>query len=184
MNAEGPAFDSWAFRRAMSAFATGITVITAPRESGGFIGVTVNSFCSVSLEPPLVLCCLKTETYRYGHFHSASHFNVNILASDQGWLSQRFAGSQADRFSDIPHRPGASGLPLIDGCAAHLECRKSAIYPGGDHAILLGEVEALALSDRPGLVFHNGRLLNVANAEYDWVATANGEASSNFIDFW
>jgi len=178
------AIDTWTFRRSMSAFATGVTVITAPRETGGYIGVTVNSFCSVSLEPPLVLCCLKTNTYRYGHFESASHFNVNILASDQSWLSRRFARSPADRFSDIPHRLSASALPLIDGCAAHLECRKFAIYPGGDHAILLGEVEGLALSGRPGLVFHNGRLLNVTDAEFNWHPPANGEAASNFIDFW
>lgn len=182
--AEGVAIDSWAFRRAMGSFATGVTVITAPRDNGGYIGVTVNSFCSVSLEPPLVLCCLKTDTYRYSHFHNASHFNVNILAADQAWLSQRFAGSLADRFSDVPHRPGASGPPLIDGCAAHLECRKCAIHPAGDHAILLGEVEALAQSDRPGLVFHNGRLLTGAETIFDWVAPAQGESANNFIDFW
>ncbi len=178
------AVDTWTFRRAMGAFATGVTVITAPRDNGGYIGVTVNSFCSVSLEPPLVLCCLKTNTYRYGHFHSASHFNVNVLASDQTWLSQHFAGNLADRFSDIPHRCSSSGPPLIDGCAAHLECRKCAIYPGGDHAILLGEVEGLALWDRPGLVFHNGRFLNGADAEFDWIAPTHGETANNFIDFW
>lgn len=178
------AVDSWTFRRAMGAFATGVTVITALRGTDGSIGVTVNSFCSVSLEPPLVLCCLKTNTCRYSHFHSASHFNVNILASDQAWVSQHFAGSSADRFLDIPHRFSASGAPLIEGCAAHLECRKSAIYPGGDHAILLGEVEQLTLSVRPGLVFHHGRYLTNANAEFDWVAPAQGEAPNNFIDFW
>jgi len=176
--------DTWTFRRAMSAFATGVTVITAPRDDGGYIGVTVNSFCSVSLDPPLVLCCLKTDTRRYGHFRSAKHFNVNILASDQSWLSQRFAGNLAGRFSDIPHRSSAAGVPLIEGCAAHLECRKSAIHPGGDHAILVGEVDGLALSNRPGLVFQNGRFQNVADAEYEWIASGQGKTANNFIDFW
>ncbi len=178
------AIDTWAFRQAMGAFATGVTVITAPRDDGGYIGITVNSFCSVSLEPPLVLCCLKTKTHRYCHFHSAAHFNVNVLASDQAWISQRFAGSLAHRFSDIPHRPGAAGPPLIEGCAAHLECRKSAIYPGGDHAILVGEVEALALSGRTGLVFQNGLFQNVADSEFEWMAPAQGKTTNNFIDFW
>ena len=68
VDTESVAIDPWKFRRAMGAFATGVTVITAPRDDGGYIGVTVNSFCSVSLEPPLVLCCLKTNTYRYDVF--------------------------------------------------------------------------------------------------------------------
>jgi len=181
---EGLRIDSRAFRRAMGAFATGVTVVTAPREGGGYIGVTVNSFCSVSLEPPLILCCLKTNTCRYGHFHAASHFNVNILAADQSWLAQRFAGSPADRFSDIPHRCNDSGPPLIDGCVVHLECRKQAVYPGGDHAILLGEVEALALSDRPGLIFQNGRFVSGAGRDFRWMPPVQGEPDSNFTDFW
>jgi flavin reductase (DIM6/NTAB) family NADH-FMN oxidoreductase RutF len=175
------AIDTEAFRRAMSSFATGVTVITAARVDGGYVGVTVNSFCSVSLEPPMVLWCLQTNAYRFRHFQSASHFNVNVLAADQLWLSQRFAGRRSDRFSDIPHRLSASGAPLIAGCAALLECRTCAVHPGGDHAILLGEVEGLATLDRACLVFHHGRFVAGARAESDWIARAH--AAHDVIDF-
>jgi flavin reductase (DIM6/NTAB) family NADH-FMN oxidoreductase RutF len=178
------AIDTWDFRCALGAFATGVTVITAPRDDGGYVGVTVNSFCSVSLDPPMVLWCLKTKAYHFCHFESASHFNVNVLAADQLWLAERFAGRHADRFADVPHRLSASGLPLIAGCIAHLECRTHAIHPGGDHAILLGEVDGLAISDRPGLVFHNGRFAAGAVAPFDWVAGRNGDAANDLIDFW
>jgi flavin reductase (DIM6/NTAB) family NADH-FMN oxidoreductase RutF len=178
------AIDTWDFRLAMGAFATGVTVMTAPRDDGSYIGVTVNSFCSVSLEPPLVLWCLKTKAHHFRHFQSASHFNVNVLAADQLGLAQRFAGRLADRFSDIPHRLSASGLPLIAGCIAHLECRTCSVYPGGDHAILLGEVEKVAISDRPGLVFHNGRFAAGAVAAFDWIAPRNGDTANDLIDFW
>jgi flavin reductase (DIM6/NTAB) family NADH-FMN oxidoreductase RutF len=175
------AIDTEAFRRAMSSFATGVTVITAARVDGGSVGVTVNSFCSVSLEPPMVLWCLQTNANRFRHFQSASHFNVNVLASDQLWLAQRFAGRRSDRFSDIPHRLSASGAPLIAGCAALLECRTCAVHPGGDHAILLGEVEGLATLDRACLVFHHGRFVAGARAESDWIARAH--AAHDVIDF-
>jgi flavin reductase (DIM6/NTAB) family NADH-FMN oxidoreductase RutF len=178
------AIDTCAFRRAMGAFATGVTVMTTLRNDGGCIGVTVNSFCSVSLKPPMVLWCLKTNGYNFRHFRSASRFNVNVLAADQLGLSQRFAGRRADRFSDIPHRLSASGLPLIAGCVVHLECRTCAIYPGGDHAILLGEVEQLGISDRPGLVFHNGRFVTGAGVAFDWIARGHGDPASDVIDFW
>lgn len=163
----------------MGAFATGVTVITAPRDDGGYIGVTVNSFCSVSLNPPMVLWCLQKSAYHFRHFQSASHFNVNVLAADQMWLSQRFAGRLADRFSDIPHRLSASGVPLIAGCVALLECRTRAVHPGGDHAILLGDVEGLATSDRDGLVFHHGRFLTGSSAEYNWIARAHAARDIN-----
>lgn len=184
MKTERQAIDARDFRRALGAFATGVTVVTAPRDDGGHVGVTVNSFCSVSLEPPMVLWCLRTKAYHFRHFESAPHFVVNVLAADQLWLAQHFAGRLADRFFDIPHRLNASGLPLIAGCVAHLECRKRSVYPGGDHAILLGEVERLDISERPGLVFHNGRFASGASAAFDWLARRNGEAANDLIDFW
>lgn len=177
------AIDPLAFRRAMATFATGVCVITVRRRDGGCSGITVNSLCSVSLEPPLVLWCLRSGTWRYAHFHSASRFNVNILAADQHWLLKRFAGRDAELFSDVPHRFSNAGPPLIAGCAAHLECRRRAVYPGGDHAIMIGEVEALAVSDRTGLVFHNGRFLPDSD-DIPWLGRRDGDCAADVLDFW
>jgi flavin reductase (DIM6/NTAB) family NADH-FMN oxidoreductase RutF len=169
----------------MGAFATGVTVITAPREDGGgCIGMTVNSYCSVSLQPPMVLWCLRTNARHFRHFQSASHFNVNVLATDQLWLSQRFAGRVTDRFADIPHRLSASGVPLLAGCVALLECRTRAVHPCGDHAIVLGEVEGLGTSDRAGLIFHRGRFVTGVRAECDGIMPIHGGVAPDVIDFW
>jgi flavin reductase (DIM6/NTAB) family NADH-FMN oxidoreductase RutF len=144
-------------RNALGEFATGVTVVTARGADGQPVGVTINSFASVSLEPPLVLWSLGQDSASLAVFESCSHFAVNVLAADQIDFSQRFSQPQADRFAGIELELGAGGAPLLPGCCAWFECRNHARYPGGDHVILLGHVENFRREQKPPLIFHSGR---------------------------
>ncbi len=151
------AFDPLAFRQALGSFATGVTIITTRTEDGEPLGLTVNSFNSVSLNPPMVLWSL-AETYKgYEAFKKASHWAVHVLASDQEDLSNRFAGKIEDKFSGLTLEDGINGNPLLTGCAARFECRTAFQYEGGDHLIFVGEVESFEQCDSAPLVFHGGR---------------------------
>jgi flavin reductase (DIM6/NTAB) family NADH-FMN oxidoreductase RutF len=147
--------DSKALRAALGSFATGITVVTVRGPSGEAVGLTVNSFNSVSLEPPLVLWSLSLASPSLDVVSRASHFAVNVLSAEQGEISQRFASRIADKFAGLDSRAGIAGLPLIGGCCAWFECRTVAQYPGGDHIILLGEVERFSVgaAETPLLYF-------------------------------
>lgn len=149
--------DRRALRDVFGAFVTGVTIITTLREDGTPWGVTANSFSSVSLDPPLVLWSQGTHGFSYPVFAAADRFVVNILAAGQIELSQRFATPGIDRFAGLAWHPGIGGLARLDGCLAHLECRKVAAYPGGDHAIFLGEVERFDKSGLAPLAFSSGR---------------------------
>lgn len=149
--------DTRALRDVFGTFVTGVTIITTLQEDGTPWGVTANSFSSVSLDPPLVLWSQGTQGFSFPIFEAADRFVVNILSAQQADLSQRFATSGIDRFAGLAFSPGIGGLPRIDGCLAHLECRKVATYPGGDHAIFLGEVENFDKADLAPLAFSNGR---------------------------
>ncbi|HEY8357165.1 MAG TPA: flavin reductase [Ramlibacter sp.] len=154
-----PAVDTRELRRVLGAFVTGVTVVTTIDAQGRPYGVTANSFTSVSLDPPLILWNQALKAPSHPAFRDAPHFAVNILAEDQVWVSQRFATPAADKFAAVPVRSGIGGVPLIEGCAAYLECRKEANYPGGDHAIFMGRVEKFGHGARKPLVFGNGRYL-------------------------
>ena len=150
--------DSRALRNALGRFATGIAIVTAIDPDGHPIGLTVNSFSAVSLNPALVLWCLDNGSHSLAAFSKASHHAINILAADQQALSNRFASPRNDRFADIPTQPGLSGIPLIEGCCAWFECSNEAHYPGGDHLIFVGRVERFAQgAAKSPLVFHNAR---------------------------
>ncbi len=149
--------DRRALRDVFGAFVTGVTIITTLREDGTPWGVTANSFSSVSLDPPLVLWSQGTHGFSYPIFAAADRFIVNILGADQMALSQRFATPEIDRFAGLAWQPGIGGLARLEGCLAHLECRKVATYPGGDHAIFLGEVERFDKSGLAPLAFSSGR---------------------------
>lgn len=139
--------DSRSFRKALGTFPTGVAVVTARRRDGGLVGVTVSSFTSVSLEPPLVLFCLDDKNTNLDVFLDAGHFGVNILREEQKEISIRFSSrSEQCRFTGIEHHSWASGAPMISGCLAQLECRRIATHPGGDHVIVVGEVERLEYS--------------------------------------
>jgi flavin reductase (DIM6/NTAB) family NADH-FMN oxidoreductase RutF len=152
-------FDLRDFRDALGTFATGVTIVTARGRDSGPVGLTVNSFASVSLEPPLVLWSQSLYAQSLAAFQEASHFVVNVLAADQIELAKRFAGAHDDRFLDVAHIVPDHGAPVITGCAAHFECRNEARYYGGDHIIFLGRVERYAFTPKPTLMFCRGQFL-------------------------
>jgi len=146
------------FRAALGSFATGVTVLTTLATDSRPIGVTISSFNSVSLDPPLILWSLSLNSPNIEAFQNADHYSVNVLAAGQQDISNRFASPRNDRFADIATRQGLSGIPLIEGCCAWFECSNEAHYPGGDHLIFVGRVErfSLGLAESP-LIFHNAR---------------------------
>ena len=135
-------FDPRAFRRALGNFATGVTVVTAATVSGRKVGVTANSFNSVSLDPPLVLWSIDKRSNSHAVFEEASHFAVNVLAADQVHLSNNFARPREDRFALIEYEPGEGGSPVFADCSARFHCEKYQQVDGGDHWIMIGKVVA------------------------------------------
>ena len=147
-----------ALRRSLSHFPTGVAVVTTCDDAGAPVGLTVSSFNSVSLSPPLILWSLSLTARSLADFRRHGAFAVNVLASDQGALCRRFAADISDRFAGIGWQPGHAGVPVLDGVAAVFECRLWARYPGGDHEIFLGEVIRHAHRDTPPLVYGRGQL--------------------------
>ena len=148
-------------RRALGSFATGVSIVTA-RDPGDAslpardVGLTVNSFSSVSLEPPLVQWCLARRAATFTAFERASHYAVHILGAQQRELSQRFATHDIDRFAGLDLERGPTGLPLLTGCVTRFVCRIVERYAGGDHVILLAEVEGFETSDAEPLLYLRG----------------------------
>jgi flavin reductase (DIM6/NTAB) family NADH-FMN oxidoreductase RutF len=154
--ATAPAIDKRAFRNALGAFTTGVTVVTTCDEAGRDVGLTVNSFNSVSLEPPLVLWSLARNSASLPAFLAAEHFAVHILAADQEPLSNLFAQHGADKFAHIELARGEGDVPLLPGCAARFRCRTAYRHEGGDHEIFVGEVLGFEAFARAPLVFQQG----------------------------
>ena len=153
-----PSFATPAFRAALGMFATGVTIVTARGANGALVGLTANSFNSVSLKPPLVLWSLARSAGSMPAFERGSHYAINILAADQHALAERFAAVAADRFRDVAFREGAGGAPVLDGAAAVFECFNRSRYEEGDHVIFVGEVEhCTARAGAQPLIFHGGR---------------------------
>lgn len=145
--------DESEFKRAMSHFASGITVVTT--EAGGEkFGMTVASFASLSLQPPLVLVCLEKTPRTHDAIVAAGKFAVNILSTRQCDVSTIFATKTGDRFEGIGSHAGALGLPLIDGALASVECKLYAQLPGGDHSIFVGEVIATEFNEGSPLIYY------------------------------
>ena len=139
-------------------FATGVTIVTARTPAGALIGLTANSFNSLSLSPPLVLWSLSQAAGSMPALSTGSHYAINVLAADQKALAERFAGRRDDRWDGVAYTEGASGAPLISGAAASFECFNRSRYEEGDHVIFVGEVERC--SHQPGaapLLFHGGK---------------------------
>ena len=153
-----PSFTPQAFRAALGMFATGVTIVTARDASGTPVGLTANSFNSVSLSPPLVLWSLARQAGSMPVFARGSHYAINILAADQHALAVRFASKAVDRFAGVAFSESVAGVPILDGAAAVFECFNRSRYEEGDHVIFVGEVEHC--ERRPGaqpLIFHGGR---------------------------
>jgi flavin reductase (DIM6/NTAB) family NADH-FMN oxidoreductase RutF len=156
--ARPPSFSAQEFRVALGMFATGVTIVTARSAEGQVIGLTANSFNSVSLSPPLVLWSLSQAAASLSVFSAGSHYAINVLASDQKALAERFASKGADRWTGVAFDEGAGGAPLLHGAAATFECFNRSRYQEGDHVIFVGEVERC--THRHGaspLLFHGGR---------------------------
>ncbi|NKB87713.1 MAG: hypothetical protein GKS06_05785 [Acidobacteria bacterium] len=149
-------FDSREFRSALGRFATGVTVVTTVNDDGNPLGLTVSSFNSVSLDPPLVLWSLDRSSSALAVFEKATHFAVNVLGADQVAISNRFASREEDKFAGLDSAAGAGGAPLVPGCVACFQCRTVHRYDGGDHVIFVGEVESFERRDGDALLFHDG----------------------------
>ena len=139
-------------------FATGVTIVTARTPAGVLVGLTANSFNSVSLNPPLVLWSLAQAASSMAAFSTGSHYAINILAADQKALAERFASRREDRWTDVAFTEGACGAPLLDGAAATFECFNRSRYEEGDHVIFVGEVERCSHRDGASpLLYHGGK---------------------------
>lgn len=156
-------FDQRAFRDALGCFTTGVAVVTAVAEGAPPIGITVNSFTSVSLDPPLVLICLARSAQSFDAFTEAEHFAISILAEDQQDLSVRFSRRDLDdRWAGVATERWDSGAPILTGALAAFECAREAEFDGGDHVILVGRVLRLASQAGRPLLYARGRYAALA----------------------
>ena len=144
------------FRRACGRFATGVTIASVLDAKGTPHGLTVSSFTSVSLDPPLILICLGHGVSAIHHFRAATHFGINVLAEDQRVLSERFARKGHDRFDGVAWQPGVTGVPLLPGVLAAIECAVHRTVSMGDHDILVGEMVHAQVNDGEPLLYFAG----------------------------
>ena len=160
MTSSQHAFDQRFFRSALSRFPTGVTVIVAQDATGNPIGMTISSFNSLSLDPPLILWTLKLESSSMPHMRKADGYVVHVLSESQQALAQRFArGPQHERFQGIPMKRSNSGLWMLDtpDCSAWFVCHNHHQHEAGDHAIFIGAVSECAWTDTPPRVYHSSR---------------------------
>lgn len=150
-----PALD---LRRTLGCFPTGVTVVTCMGRSGKPLGLTVSSFNSVSLDPPLVLWSLQNKSLHLEDYMAAKTFAVNVLCAEQSDACRTFASDVDDRFAEIGWHMSDFDLPILDQCAATLECEQERVYPAGDHTIFIGRVIVHASSDRTPMIWGKGQL--------------------------
>jgi flavin reductase (DIM6/NTAB) family NADH-FMN oxidoreductase RutF len=147
--------DQDAFRAVLGRFASGVTIVTVRAANGRDYGMTVSAFSSVSLEPPLVMVCIGEDSSLKPMIAEATHYGVSILASAQEPLSRRFA-AHGERFDGVGFGRGESGVALIDGALAYMECRIIARHRAGDHTVVIGEVEGASVGDDRPLLYYRG----------------------------
>ncbi len=150
------------FRNALGMFATGITVVTMRTPEGEPIGLTVNSFNSVSLDPPLVVWSLARDLPSRALFEACEYYAINVLADDQMALSARFASRAGDKFAGLDFEDGIAGVPLLRGCCARFECRNTVRHDGGDHVVFISEVASFDREELAPLVYHAGAYRRLA----------------------
>lgn len=155
-------FDPRELRNALGRFATGVTIVTTRDAAGAPVGVTANSYNSVSLDPPLVLWSLARTSRSFDAFCAADHFAIHVLTGDQEDLAIRFASRGEDKFGGLALDEGVGGAPLLGQCATRLQCRTVARHDGGDHLIFIGQVERFDHCDGEPLLFHQGRFGRIA----------------------
>lgn len=147
--------DNATFRHVLGHYPTGVCVVTAVEADGPPVAMVVGSFTSVSLNPPLVAFFPDKKSSSWPRIEAGGRFCVNVLASDQLDLCRRFAARGGDKFAGVTHRSSASGLPVLDGVVAWIDCVLHAVHEAGDHHIVVGEVVELEVdsADRPLLFF-------------------------------
>lgn len=144
------------FRHALGRFPSGVTVVTTKTADGHFHGLTVSAFCSVSLEPPLILVCIQKTTGSYHAFEESKAFVVNILCESQAAISNHFASHIENKFGAIDYVTGIKNIPVLKDCLVNLECRLVNSYDGGDHTIFVGEIEKAHIRDGNPLAYFHG----------------------------
>jgi flavin reductase (DIM6/NTAB) family NADH-FMN oxidoreductase RutF len=145
-------------RAALGQYATGVAVVTTLAPDGGPVGLTVNSFSSLSADPPLVLWCLRRDSASLSAFTTADHFAVNVLAAHQEWLARCFAAQNIDRFACVNWHRDSRGMPLLHGRLGSFSCRQIEQIRGGDHLIIVGHLEEYEVTaGQAPLVFFDGR---------------------------
>lgn len=157
--------DPETLRRVCGAFATGVAIVSTRRPDGSPCGLTVNSFASVSLEPPLVLWSLWRGSPSVECFDRADAYAISILAEHQDDLARRFATPGDDKFDGAQYRHGELGAPIIDGCVAHFECRPHDRVEAGDHIVYVWRVERAERSDAAPLAFHGGAFRRISELD-------------------
>lgn len=162
-------FDVRQFRSALGGFPTGVAVVTTRTTTGDPVGITINSFSSVSLDPPLVLWSLAAKSPSLAHFALGTHHVIHVLAHDQEELAQRFASRIPDKFDGIDHVINDNNIPLFSECVATFDCVTHALYAEGDHVIVIARVDALDQRARDPLLFCGGKF-----AVLDTVASKRG----------
>ncbi len=177
-----PAFDATEFRKALGSFATGVTIITTRAGDGAPLGLTVNSFNSVSLNPPLVLWSLANNSMSLPAFRAAQHWAVHVLATDQEELSTRFARRGENKFAGLEIDTGAGSIPLLRGCSARFQCRTAFQYEGGDHVIFVGEVLSFDRSEVAPLVFHSGRYAHATQRDAPGARPRSAQLAGSFSE--
>lgn len=173
--------DSKMFRNALGRFATGVTVVTACDVDTGFVGTTASSFNSVSMDPPLILWSIDKGARSLPAYKNAEYFVVNVLAADQVAMSNHFARKQENKFIDIDYNLSQRGIPTLPGCSAVFHCKNRFQYEGGDHIIIVGEVEEFTASERNSLLFHGGAY--AVSEKHPVTAPASVESDPNFRSF-
>jgi flavin reductase (DIM6/NTAB) family NADH-FMN oxidoreductase RutF len=144
------------FRAALGRFASGVTAVTARDADGRLHGITVSAFCSVSLDPPLILICIDKNTGSHRALTQTDSFVVNILSEDQQYVSDRFASYLPDKFETLEYSLGFDDLPVLEGALANLECRLVSSHDNGDHTIFVGQIERATINDGKPIIYFHG----------------------------
>ena len=150
------------FRASLGRFASGVTVVTTKDGAGELHGLTVSAFCSVSMNPPLILVCIQKTTGSYHAFEESKVFVVNILSESQKDISNQFAFKHEDKFAGISYQKGIEDLPVLDDCLVNLECQLKHSYDGGDHTIFVGEIVKTTVRDGKPLSYFHGNYHQLA----------------------
>lgn len=154
---------SRSFRSCLGTYGTGVAVVTTCTTDGELRGLTVNSFSSLSLDPPLILWSIGRNVQSFSSFMDCQRFAINVLAADQIQFAKRFSASGGNKFQTVAHLCGIGGVPLLPDCTAWFECSVAARHDAGDHVIIIGHVDRFESSGRPGLLFIAGSFYS-ANA--------------------